>query len=79
MYVPISFADWFGIIFDHFKDKSTRSILLVKLNPSLFDRLIRTARQDMKNLDREHGLTRESVFWSELRSETQETCVTLTI
>lgn len=62
--VPISFADRFEIIFDPFKGRQSKCcILLVKLKPSLFDHLARTA---MKNLNRELN-PQESAAWSELK------------
>lgn len=65
VFVPISFADCFEIIFDPFKGKQCKwCVLLVKLKPSLFDHLTRTARQDMKTLDRELS-SQESAAWSE--------------
>lgn len=44
--------------------------MLVKLNPSLFDHLTRTARKDMKNLDRELRCARVSCL---VRAEKDET------
>lgn len=65
MCITISFADCFEIIFDPFKGKQSKwCVLLVRLKPSLFDHLTRTARQDMKALDGELH-PQESAAWSE--------------